>query len=278
MIGLHVSIAGSVDLAFDRAQEVGANTFQIFTRNPNQWKFGPIPKESAGAFMRKRKESGIKRVVDHMPYLPNLASPVKGTMKLSRHSLAEEVKRCDLLEVDYLVVHLGSHLGKGTAVGIANVAEACSEALASSSGHTMILLENMAGQKNCVGGRFEELRAILDSARPKERIGVCIDTCHAFAEGFDLRTKEAVEGTLGLFDEIVGMDKLKVVHLNDSKGTLGSKLDRHENIGKGKIGRKGIGAFLEYRGILDRPIILETPYEDEKGMVDSLRTVRALIN
>jgi endonuclease IV/intein/homing endonuclease len=177
MIGLHVSIADSMDLAFDRAKEAGATTFQIFTRNPNQWKFKPIPNEIAALFREKRRSSGIPRIVDHMPYLPNLASPDKAIMKISRYTLDEEIKRCDALGIDYLVIHLGSHLGKGAAVGIANIAGACMEALGESTGKTSILLENMAGQKNCVGARFEELGAILEKVGMEERMGVCIDTC-----------------------------------------------------------------------------------------------------
>jgi endonuclease IV/intein/homing endonuclease len=177
MVGLHVSIAGSLDLAFDRAQELGATTFQIFTRNPNQWKFKPLGDETVALFREKRKKSGYRRIVDHMPYLPNLASPERSTMKISRFTLDEEVKRCDTLGVDYLVVHLGSHLGKGTAVGITNIADACNGAIAGSDGETMILLENMAGQKNCVGARFEEIKGILDRVKVADRVGVCLDTC-----------------------------------------------------------------------------------------------------
>ena len=277
MVGLHVSAAGSLDLAFDRAREIGANTFQIFTRNPNQWKFNPIPYEVVTAFRQKRRESGFRRVVDHMPYLPNLASPEKSTMKISRFTLVEELKRCDALGIDYLVVHLGSHLGKGTAVGIANIAGACSQAIAGSSGPAAILLENMAGQRNCVGARFEEIRGILDKVNDHGRVGVCLDTCHMHASGFDLRNEEAVAHTMGLFDEIVGLDSLKVVHLNDSKGPLGSRLDRHENIGEGKIGRKGIRSFLHYPGIGERPIIMETPYEGYKTMGKAIKLVRSLM-
>ena len=277
MVGLHISSAGSLDLAFDRALELGATTFQMFTRNPNQWKFKPIPDETVTAFREKRKSSGFARIVDHMPYLPNLASPEKSTMRISRYTLDEEIKRCDALGIDYLVVHLGSHLGKGAAVGISNVAGACNEAIAESEGETMILLENMAGQKNSVGARFEEIRGILDRVRVSGRVGVCLDTCHLYAAGFDLGGEEAVSNTMGLFGQVVGFERLKVVHLNDSKGTLGSRLDRHENIGKGKIGRKGIRAFLRYPGVRERPLIMETPYEDVGTMKMSLRLVRTLL-
>jgi deoxyribonuclease-4 len=277
MVGLHISGAGSIDMAFDRAQELGATTFQVFTRNPNQWKFKPLDESVVAAFRGKRESSGFERVVDHMPYLPNLASPEKATKKISRYTLDEELKRCDALGIDYLVIHLGSHLGKGSAVGIANIAEACNEAIGQSDGDSTILLENMAGQKNCVGARFEELRAILDRVKDDGRVGVCLDTCHLYAAGFDLVAEEAVNNTFGLFDQVVGMDRLKVVHLNDSKGVLGSRLDRHENIGKGKIGRKGTRNLLHYPGISERPLIMETPYEDITAMKQSIKLVRTLL-
>ena len=277
MVGLHISSAGSLDLAFDRALELGATTFQMFTRNPNQWKFKPIPDETVTAFLEKRRSSGFARIVDHMPYLPNLASPEKSTMKISRYTLDEEIKRCDALGIDYLVVHLGSHLGKGAAVGIANIADACNQAIEGSEGKTTILLENMAGQKNSVGARFEEIRGILDRVGESGRVGVCLDSCHLYAAGFDMGSDEAVKNTLGLFDEVVGLEKLKVVHLNDSKGALGSRLDRHENIGKGKIGRKGIRAFLHYPGVQERPLVMETPYEDVMTMKTSIKLVRTLL-
>ena len=277
MVGLHISAAGSLDLAFDRAQELGATTFQIFTRNPNQWKFKPLEEGVVSLFKEKRKKSGFRRVVDHMPYLPNLASSEASSMKISRYTLAEETKRCDSLEIDYLVVHLGSHLGKGTSVGIKNIAGGVDEAVARSEGGTTILLENMAGQKNCVGARFEEIRSILDISKYGNRVGVCLDSCHAFASGFDLRNEAAVADTMGLFDEIIGLERLKVVHLNDSKGPLGSRLDRHEDIGEGKIGMAGMKAFLHHHGVRDRPIIMETPYEDIRTMEKSVRLVRALM-
>jgi deoxyribonuclease-4 len=276
-LGLHVSSAGSLDLAFDRALEIGATTFQIFTRNPNQWKFKPVPEEVVAAFREKRRKSGFRRVVDHMPYLPNLASSEKSILKQSRDTLDAELKRCDALKIDYLVIHLGSHKGAGTMMGVRNVSEAVNEAVAGSDSESMILLENMAGQKNSVGARFEELALILDRVKRSDRVGICFDSCHAYAAGFDLGDEEAVLRTMELFDQCVGYDRLKVVHLNDSKGALGSNLDRHENIGKGKIGAKGMRALLHYKGVTDRPLIMETPYADVKEMKGSLATVRRLL-
>jgi deoxyribonuclease-4 len=278
LVGLHISIEKSLDLAFDRAQEIGCTTFQIFTRNPRTWRFKRLDEDQTEAFRAKRKKSGFKFLVAHMPYLPNLASPDRTTMKASRLSLNEEVKRCDVLGIDYLVTHLGSHLGGGTMLGVKNVSGAVNQALASSKGRTIILLENMAGQKNSVGSRFEELRLILDRTRNDGRVGVCLDTCHAFASGFDLSGPEAVSQSMAVFEDAVGCNCIKVVHLNDSKGVLGSNLDRHENIGKGKIGMKGMKAFLHYKGIKERPLIMETPYDDLGVMKQSLSIVRSLVD
>ena len=212
-----------------------------------------------------------------MPYLPNLATSDRGLMKVSRKTLEEEVRRCDALGIDYLVVHLGSHGGKGTMVGIRNVSEAVNEAITESYGNPTVLLENMAGQRNSVGSSFDELKMILDKTKKSDRVGMCLDSCHAYAAGFDLGGRAAVDQTMAVFDESFGIEKLKVVNLNDSKGPLGSGLDRHENIGKGKIGEKGFKAFLHYPGIPDRPLIMETPYDDLEGMKESVAIVRSLM-
>src|SRR3989454_10292734 len=171
-----------------------------------------------------------------MPYLPNLATPMKALMRKSRSSLGEEVKRCDSLGIDYLVAHIGSHMGKGTMVGVKNVAEACDEALEESAGKTVLLLENMAGQKNCVGAPFEELRLILDLVKERKRGGVCLDTCHLLAAGVDMTSKEAVERTMSLFDELVGLKEIRGGHLNASKGPRGGALHMHARLGLGQIG------------------------------------------
>lgn len=276
-VGLHISSAESLELSFDRAREVGATTFQIFTRSPRQWKFKPLTKDLIAAFHEARKKSGMRSVVAHMPYLPNLASPDKTIKKISRTSLNEEVKRCDDLGIDYLVTHLGSHLGAGTMVGVKNVAEAVNGALAKSEGKAMVLLENTAGQKNSVGSRFEELHMIIERVEKRDKVGVCLDICHGYAAGFDFVGNAGVKGTMGLFDETVGIERLMVVHLNDSKYPIGSNLDRHEFVGEGKIGKKGIRAFLHYPGISERPLIMETPFHDEAGMRKSLKLVRSLL-
>ncbi len=276
LIGFHVSIKDSLSSAFDGATELGCTTFQIFTRNPRGWKFRPLDEEEVSSFLERRRQTSFKFVVAHMPYLPNLATPVKALMRKSRSSLREEVKRCDSLGIDYLVAHIGSHMGKGTMVGVRKVAEACDEALEESTGKTLLLLENMAGQKNCVGARFEELKLILDLVKKRKRVGVCLDTCHLLAAGFDMTSKEAVERTMSLFDELVGLKEIRVVHLNDSKGPLGGALDRHEHIGLGQIGREGFRAFLHHDSVTDLPLLMETPVDDRRRDAQNLQTVKRL--
>jgi deoxyribonuclease IV len=277
MLGFHVSIAGSIDLSVDRALEMGCTTFQIFTRNPRGWAFKPLEEEQTELFRQKRSNAGYERVVAHMPYLPNLATSDKAYQKQSRASLKAEVGRCDALGIDYLVAHIGSHMGKGTMEGVKNVVAACNEALDASSGKTTLLVETMAGQSHSVGSRFEELRMILDGVKESERMGVCFDTCHVFAAGFDLSSKPAVERTMVMFGDIVGMKRLKVVHLNDSKGPVGSGLDRHEYVGKGEIGEKGFRAFLHYGDVAKLPLIMEVPVDEKTQYEENLRMGRRLI-
>jgi deoxyribonuclease-4 len=277
LLGFHVSISESIDLAVDRASEIGCTTFQIFTRNPRGWAFKPLDPEQARLFREKRKKAGFEKIVAHMPYLPNLAASMKPYQDKSRASLKAEVARCSMLEIDYLVAHIGSHMGKGTMTGVRNVIAACNEALAADDGKTVLLIETMAGQTHSVGSRFEELRMILDGVNDSERMGVCLDTCHIFAAGFDISSGPAVERTMGLFKDIVGEERLKVVHLNDSVGPMGSALDRHEHIGMGKIGEKGLRAFLRHGSVAKLPILMEVPIDDRRKDEENMKLVRRLI-
>lgn len=278
LLGFHVSISGGIDQAVDRALAIGCTTFQIFTRNPRGWAFKPLDQQEADLFREKRQKAGYRKVVAHMPYLPNLATSAGEYQSKSRASLSEEVSRCSRLGIDYVVAHIGSHMGKGMMVGIRNVVAACNQALDANPGGATLLIETMAGQKNSVGSRFEELRLILDGVKDSERMGVCLDTCHVFAAGFDLSSPPAVERTMGLFSDTVGKGRLKVVHLNDSKGPLGSGLDRHEHIGMGYIGEKGFRAFLRYHGVAKLPILMETPVDTRRKDEENLRLVRRLIS
>ncbi|MEM3066953.1 MAG: deoxyribonuclease IV [Nitrososphaerota archaeon] len=265
ILGAHVSIAGSIDKAVDRAVEIGCTgTFQIFTRNPRGWKFKKLNPEEVKLFREKVSSKGFFVPVGHMPYLPNIASPSKLLFSKSLRVLMAELERCGELGIKFLAVHLGSHMGKGIDVGMQRVADACRTALEKVQNGVMILLENMAGQKNSVGSSFEELRGILDLIGDVRRVAICFDTCHAFAAGYDLRNDEAVEKTVEQFDNAIGLKHLKVIHINDSKGALGSHLDRHEHIGMGMIGEEGFRAIFHHKALRNLPFILETP-EDKRG-------------
>ncbi len=266
-LGVHVSIAGSIDQAVDRALALNCNAFQIFTRNPRGWKSKPLVDEEIDRFKEKLKKSSINinNVCVHMPYLPNLASPKEEQYKKSMQVLIEEVKRCEMLGIKYLIIHLGSHLNAGIDKGMKNLVNAC---LNAASSKTMILLENMAGQKNSIGSRFEELRRLLDML--DDRFGICLDTCHAFAAGYDVRR---IDEILAEFDSIVGLKNIKIVHLNDSKSDIGMNSDRHEHIGLGYIGEEGFSNILHSR-LIKLPLILETPVDkrrDDKGNLSKVR-------
>lgn len=275
-VGVHVSIAKSIDTAVDNAEEISCDTFQIFTRNPRGWKFSSLDPEEVKSFKEKLERTGIGPPVDHMPYLPNLSCPDDTLYEKSTQTLLAEVDRCITLGIPYLVVHLGSHLGAGREVGLKRISGALNLAAKRSKGNFQICLENMAGTKNSMGSKFEEVREIFDSVRKKDRIGVCFDTCHAYAAGYDLHVEKSVEKTLAKFDETIRFENLKVVHLNDSENGLGSGLDRHEHIGMGYIGSTGFKAFLHHSAIRDLPLILETPIDERRDNIGNMETVRKL--
>src|SRR6267143_6022219 len=218
-VGLHVSIAGSIDKSVDNAVAVGCSAFQIFTRNPRGWAAKPLSSKDITSFKEKLSASKIDRfaTVAHMPYLPNLSSPEDDPFARSLNSLIDEIKRCSKLGIPYLVAHLGSHKGTGDEKGIEKLVKAFTKAAKETADDVTILLENTAGQKNSVGSDFEQLASILFQLKPEKRFGVCLDTCHAFAAGYDLRTKTAATLTLEKFGNAVGFEQLKIVHLNDSK-------------------------------------------------------------
>lgn len=276
-IGCHVSISGGIEKAVGNAKARGCTAFQIFTRNPRGWRAKPISDEEASSYRQRLADSGIDRMATcaHMPYLPNLAGPNAEPYKKSVDTLKDEVARCGMLGIPYLVTHLGSHLGTGPEAGIKRLAEAYAAA-ATIDNDVTILLENMAGQKNSIGYDFEEWADILNRLEPSGRFGVCFDTCHAFVAGYDMRTEEAAARTLDDFDRHVGHDRLKVLHLNDARGELGCNLDRHHHIGLGQIGSQGLGYVVRTMDRLGVPIILETPIDDTRTDVDNLRVARQL--
>ena len=277
-IGVHVSIAGSIDKAVDRAQEKGCDTFQIFTRNPRGWKIKELTETDTARFIEKLNRTGIFPPVDHMPYLPNLAAPTDDVYVKSVAALTEELKRCNALQIPYLVTHLGSHRGSGKEAGLRRIGDAINTAFSEVAidNGVMLLLENTAGTKNSMGGTFEDIRHIMDRIEHKERIGICFDTCHAFVAGYELRTEKGLNATMQHFDEVIGLEHLKLIHLNDAKAGLNSRLDRHEHIGLGYIGEGGFRVILHDARIRDLPMILETPVDDRRDDRGNLWKVREL--
>ena len=274
-LGLHLSIQGSIVRVLDRARERGCNTLQMFSRNPRGWnseKLSPIEAES---FRKKLRESGIWPVFIHTPYLLNLASPKEDVYAKSVYLLRDELRRAAELNVQYVVTHLGSHLGYGKMEGFRRIAKALNESISSIENSVVLLLENTAGTKNSMGSSFEDVEHILSEVKIRERVGVCFDTSHAFAAGYDLVSHGAVQHTLQRFDEIVGLEALKLVHLNDCKGALGSRLDRHEHIGMGMIGERGFRNVLGSK-LGQLPLILETPIDERRSDTGNLEKVREL--
>jgi deoxyribonuclease IV len=274
-VGVHVSIAGSLDLAVDRAKESGCDVFQMFSRNPRGWGYKPLSDHDCDTYQAKIRAAGIIPV-DHMPYLPNLASPKADIYEKSVAALTAELDRCGRLGIPYLITHLGHHLGDGIAGGRARVISAINTALDESDTTVMLLLENTAGEKNSVGSSFEHIRAIMEGIEKLTRTGVCFDTCHAFAAGYELRTEKGLADTLAQFEEHIGIRNLKIIHLNDTKGDRGSGLDRHEHIGMGFIGENGFRNLLCHPVLSALPLICETPVDERRDDGGNIAKVREL--
>jgi deoxyribonuclease IV len=274
-VGVHVSIAGSLDLAIDRAKDAGCDVFQMFSRNPRGWACTPLTDETCDEFQAKLKATGILPV-DHMPYLPNLASPKKEIYEKSVQALTAELDRCGRLGIPFLVTHLGHHLGDGIAGGRARVIRAINTALGASDNSVMLLLENTAGDKNSVGSSFEHIRGIIEGLDEQERVGVCFDTCHAFAAGYELRSEQGIAETISQFDQQIGIRNLRIVHVNDTKGEKGSGLDRHEHIGMGFIGENGFRRILHHPAFKDLWLVCETPVDERRDDAGNIAKVREL--
>ena len=273
-LGCHVSIADGIDKSVDRAKEIGCDTFQIFTRSPRMWKYRILMEEEIEAFKDKLNKTGMEPVFSHMPYLPNLSSSNPEPYKKSVETLRLELERCNLLDIPYLVTHLGSHLGKGKEIGIAQIVKAIDTAISGLDTYPMILLENTSGKTNEVGSTFTEIGEIIDKVST-ENIGVCFDTCHAFARGYDITTRQGLHDVINEIDSQIGFNKIKLVHLNDSKGELGSRKDRHNHIGEGYIGEKGFINFLD-SPFREKPLILETPVDEFRNDRMNLQKAREL--
>ena len=276
-IGSHVSISGSIANAITNASERECSAFQVFTSNPRGWHAKDLTDDGITNYKNNLSQSNIDRLatVAHMPYLPNLSSPEISVYEKSIHTMIREVERCDKLGIPYLVTHLGSHKGTGEDKGIQRLVGALTE-VAKTNKDVTILLDNTAGQKNSVGSDFTQLAEIFFGLKPASRFGICIDTCHAFAAGYDLRNEKNVKDVFEKFDSEIGLKHIKIIHLNDSKGELGCHLDRHEHIGLGHIGEAGLSQVVKLANKNKIPIILETPIDERRTDFENIRKAKDL--
>jgi len=277
LLGAHVSIQGGVDLAPERANLLGCDSMQIFTRNQMQWKARAIADDEVERFKENIKKFKIKKTMVHDSYLINLASIDKKTLEMSKEAFSDEIERARRLDVEFLVFHPGSHLGAGETKGMKQISDNLRMILEKArEGKPRVLFESTAGQGSNLGYSFEQLAKMIDYVDMDDRTGVCLDTCHSYAAGYDVVTKEGYESTFKLFDEKIGLKKLFAFHFNDSKGGLGSNLDRHDNIGKGQLGKKAFEHFVNDKRFPEHPMVLETPGGDD-GYKKDLKALRSLI-
>lgn len=263
-IGAHVSAGGGVENAPIHAKEINAKAFAIFTKNQKQWKSSPLTEKSISKFNENCRQFGFspEHILPHDGYLINPGSPDREMLGKSREALLDEMQRCEQLGLKMLNFHPGAHLNKITEEDCKKViAESINEVLHYTKGVTAVI-ENTAGQGSAIGHRFEQIRFIIDLVGDKSRVGVCFDTCHAYAAGYDIKSEEGYERTFRDFDQIIGLPYLKGLHLNDAKKGLGSRVDRHESIGKGELGMEVFIRMMNDPRFDNMPVILETPDED----------------
>ncbi|MDX1672320.1 MAG: deoxyribonuclease IV [Balneolaceae bacterium] len=263
-VGAHVSAAGGVENAPLNASEIGARAFALFTRNQRRWKSKPLSDENISKFKEHCEELGYSMdvIIPHDSYLINLGHPEKPQLQKSREAFLDEIQRCEQLGIKLLNFHPGSHLdGHSPAECLQTIAESINWALDRTEGVTLVI-ENTAGQGTNLGYRFEQIAEMIDGVEDRDRVGVCIDTCHAFAAGYDLSTATGVEDTFDKFDEVIGFNYLYAIHLNDSKRALNSRVDRHAPLGEGEIGLEGFRAIMKDPRFDEMPLILETPETD----------------
>jgi deoxyribonuclease-4 len=258
LIGAHMSIAGGLHLAIARGEETGCAAIQVFTKNASQWRGKAISPSEADAFRQAWRESSIGPVIAHDSYLINLAAPDETMWRKSIAAFVDEMERCAVLGIPELVMHPGAHLGAGEEAGLQRLSAAFREIFAAVPTGVSVLLENTAGQGTCLGHRFEHLAAVIEQV-PEGRFGVCLDTCHAYAAGYDLSTAAGYAAVISEFDRVIGLERLRAFHVNDCKKGLGCRVDRHEHIGQGSIGEAGFAALMQDPRFAGIPKILETP-------------------
>jgi deoxyribonuclease IV len=276
-----MSIAGGLDLSIERGAAIGCTAIQLFNKSNNQWAARPLGDAEVERFRSARTRAGIGPVVAHDSYLINLCSPDDALYARSIGAVVEEMERCRRLGVECLVVHPGGHMGQGEEFGVRRMARAIDEIHGRLPGDgTEIAIETMAGQGTIIGHRFEQIAAILAAVKRPERLGVCLDTCHVFAAGYDLRTPKTYAETMRRFDGEIGLRRLRVVHVNDSKKEMGSRVDRHEHVGKGFLGLGAFRLLMNDPRFQRVPLLLETPKDETtcKEDVQNLTTLIGLVD
>ena len=264
LLGAHESIAGGIHRAVERAESIGATALQVFTKNSNRWESAPLTREDAENYKTALSKSNIRAVISHDSYLINLCATDPAILEKSRRAMVDEIRRCEALGIGMLNFHPGAHMGAGEAAGIGLIAESLDIVHAETRGCGVLsVVETTAGQGSTLGRTFGQIAAIIAAVEDRDRMAVCIDTCHIFAAGYDIRDPESYAKVMGEFGETVGFDRLRAIHVNDSKGPLGSRLDRHAHIGEGQIGREGFRNIMNDPRLKDIPKILETPKGDD---------------
>jgi len=274
--GVHVSIAGGISKAISRAKEISCDTFQIFTRNPRAWSVKPLSSEAIMEFKQGIEKSGLSPVFSHMPYLPNIASPEQGIWAKSIQSLETELLRCDALSIPFTIIHLGSSKSASHEEGLNRIITAIDSIFKKEEINCILLLENTAGKTKKLGSSLKDLYTIISRTKFPQKIGICFDTCHAFASGYDIRSLDTLKEILDEIESNIGLNKLKVLHCNDSVFELGSGRDRHEHIGLGKIGLNGFANLLKEKRLRNIPFICETPVDYRRGDKEELKVLRNL--
>ena len=277
LLGVHVSGVSKIYEAVENAHTLGCNTMQIFSRNPQRWRADFLEPKEVEEFNRRLEKYRIKPVFIHISYLINLASPNPRLYEASIEAYIEDILEAHTLKADYIVTHMGSHKETSEEAGIKRLTEALNRILERTKNTRVgILLENTSGSGSWLGYKFIHQKKILEGIKNKERVNLCLDTAHAYLAGYDISNKVGLEATLDEIDKLVGLSLIKVIHLNDARDKLGSRHDRHEDIGKGNIGLEGMSYIVNHPKVRDIPFILETPKESEEDDIRNLNTVRKL--
>jgi deoxyribonuclease-4 len=276
-LGVHTSIAGGVHFSLNRAHKLGCSTVQIFSHNPRSWELKELSSEDIALFREMRERYDISPVYIHTSYLINLASANRGLRERSVRMLMAELDRADMIGADYVVLHPGCAAGDYESAARARAIAALNKVADGGSWNAELLIENTAGKRGDISSSIEELREIIEGVPRHLIAGICLDSCHAFAAGYDIRQEDVLHGLSAAIQQFIGKDRLRLIHLNDSKKQPGSRVDRHEHIGQGRIGMRGLQAFICHELFRDVPLILETPKKSESDDPMNLARVRKLI-